>query len=131
MPAFSRNIVAPSLEEGLQDRQIDLRSIVTACLQRWKLIVTMSVLAFVAAYCVLRILPPSYKATTEILIFDPQRQVDGAVQKPISPLDVDTVAMNTEMEIIRSKSLALRVAQKFRLDEDAEFQPRRRLSAWL
>ena len=115
----------------MQHPQIDLRSILTACLQRWKLIVILPVLALVAAYGVLRILPPSYKATTEILIFDPQRQVDGAVQKPISPLDVDSVAMNTEMEIIRSKSLALRVARKFRLDEDAEFQPRRRLSAWL
>jgi capsular exopolysaccharide synthesis family protein len=129
--ALSTNIAAPQQEEGAQGPQIDLRSIIAACLTRWKLIIVMPLLAVIPAYAVLRILPPSYKATTELLIFDPQHQGDGTLQKPLSPLDVDAAAMNTEMEIIQSKSLALRVAEKFRLDEDAEFQPRRRLSAWL
>jgi hypothetical protein len=38
-------------------------------------------------------------------------------------LMLDAVAMNTKMKIVRSKSLALHIAEKLGLDKDAEFQP--------
>ena len=65
-----------------------------------------------------------YKSTVEILVYDPQQQIDTAVQKPISPF-VDAVSnelMNTEIKILRSKSVALRVASELGLDKDPEFQ---------
>jgi capsular exopolysaccharide synthesis family protein len=74
---------------------------------------------------VLKFVPPEYKSTVEILVYDPQGQIDAAVQKPISPF-VDAFnyeAMNTEIQVIRSKSVALRVAGELGLDRDPEFQP--------
>lgn len=104
---------------------IDFSVLLGRLLRRWKLIAVATVLALVATYGVVRLLPLSYKSTVEILVYDPQRQIDSAVQKPISPF-VDAIgfdAINTEISIIKSKSVALRVARELRLDKDPEFQP--------
>jgi len=109
---------------------IDLFAILAAVLRRWKLITAITLSALTATYGVLQFVPSLYKSTVEILVFDPQRQIDAAVQKPISPF-VDAVgndAMNTEINVIKSKSVALRVARELGLDSDPEFQPRNRLA---
>jgi succinoglycan biosynthesis transport protein ExoP len=103
----------------------DLFVIFTGVLRRWKLISAITLSAFIATCGVLQLKPSLYKSTVEILVFDPQRQIDAAVQKPISPF-VDAVgydAMSTEIEVIKSKSVALRVARELGLDTDPEFQP--------
>ena len=72
----------------------------------------------------LKFVPSVYKSTVEILVYDPQQQIDAAVQKPISPF-VDALgydAMNTEIKVLKSKSVALRVASELGLDRDPEFQ---------
>ena len=69
-------------------------------------------------------MPSRYKSTVEILVYDPQQQIDATVQKPISPF-VDALgndAINTEINILKSKSVALRVASELGLDTDPEFQ---------
>jgi capsular exopolysaccharide synthesis family protein len=110
---------------------IDLFPILAAALRRWKLITAITLCALTAAYCVAKLVPPGYKSTVEILVYDPQGQIDAAVvQKPISPF-VDAIsyeAMNTEIKIIKSKSVALRVATELGLDTDPEFQPHNRLA---
>jgi polysaccharide biosynthesis transport protein len=109
----------------------DLLSVVAAMLRRWKRITVVSLLAVLLTYGILELVPPLYKSTTAILIFDPQQQLDSTVQKPVSPFvdAVDNVAMNTEVAVIQSKSMALRVARQLGLDHDAEFQPRNPISA--
>ncbi len=109
---------------------IDLFAILAAVLRRWKLITAITLSALTATYGVLQFVPSLYKSTVEILVFDPQRQIDAAVQKPISPF-VDAIgsdAMSTEINVIKSKSVALRVARELGLDSDPEFQPRNRLA---
>jgi len=104
---------------------IDLFSILVAVLRRWRLICATTMLALIATYCVLKVVPPLYKSTVEILVYDPQQEINEAVQKPIFPF-VDAVsndAMNTEIDVLRSKSVALRVASELGLDKDSEFQP--------
>ena len=54
---------------------------ISAPLRHWKLIVAIPLFASTATYGALKIVPSSYKSTVEILIFDPQRQIDAAVQK--------------------------------------------------
>jgi exopolysaccharide transport family protein len=114
----------------------DLLSMAIGVLRHWKLIIAIPLFTVMATYGALKLVPSYYKSTAEILIFDPQRQIDAAVQKPISPF-VDAVnneAMNTEIEVIKSKSVALRVAKELGLDKDSEFQPHSRASAlagWL
>jgi exopolysaccharide transport family protein len=115
---------------GAPPPSIDLFAILAAVLRRWKLITAITLSALIATYGVLKLVPSLYKSTVEILVFDPQRQIDAAVQKPISPF-VDAVgyeAMNTEINVIKSKSVALRVARELGLDRDPEFQPHSRLA---
>jgi polysaccharide biosynthesis transport protein len=115
---------------GTPAPSIDLFAILAGVLRRWKLITAITLAALIATYGVLKLVPSLYKSTVEILVFDPQRQIDAAVQKPISPF-VDAIgydAMSTEINIIKSKSVALRVARELGLDRDPDFQPRDRLA---
>src|SRR5271156_1356350 len=104
---------------------VDLRSMLGAVSRRWKLVTTIPVLLLLLTCGVMKALPVAYQSTVEILIFDPQGQIDEAIQKRISPFTdaVDANAMSTEIEVIKSKSLALRVAKELGLQNDEEFQP--------
>jgi polysaccharide biosynthesis transport protein len=115
---------------GAPAPSVDLFAILAAVLRRWKLITAITLSALIATYGVLKLVPSLYKSTVEILVFDPQRQIDAAVQKPISPF-VDAIgydAMSTEINVLKSKSVALRVASELGLDMDPEFQPHNRLA---
>lgn len=108
-----------------QPSSIDFLAIVLAVLRRWKLIVAITLVSLVATYGALKLVPSRYKSTVEILVYDPQQEINTAVQKPISPF-VDAIgndAMRTEINILTSKSVALRVASELNLDKDPEFQP--------
>jgi capsular exopolysaccharide synthesis family protein len=111
---------------GAPAPSLDLFAVLAGVLRRWKLITAITLFAVIATYSALKFVPSVYKSTVEILVFDPQRQIDAAVQKPISPF-VDAVgydAMQTEINVIKSKSVALRVATELGLDKDPEFQTR-------
>jgi polysaccharide biosynthesis transport protein len=111
--------------DGAPSPSIDLLALLLGVLRRWKLIIAITLSVSIASYGVVHLVPSLYRSTVEILVFDPQQQVDAAIQKAISPF-VDAVgddAMNTEIQIIQSKSVALRVARELGLDRDPEFQP--------
>lgn len=117
---------------------IDLKSLLGIVLARRKLIAAMLGLALLATYGVLKLVPKVYKSTVEVLIFDPEGEIDQEVQKTVSPFvspfreNLDNAAMTTEIEVIKSKALALRVAKELGLDKDPEFQPSHGLlSTWL
>src|SRR5271170_1878133 len=115
---------------GAPAPSIDLFAILVAVPRRWKLITAITLSALIATYGVLQFVPSHYKSIVEILVYDPQQEINAAVQKPISPF-VDAVgneAMNTEIAVLKSKSVALRVASELGLDQDPEFQPRNRLA---
>jgi succinoglycan biosynthesis transport protein ExoP len=119
------------LEEPVEKApSIDVFAIIGSVMRRWKLIACLAVAGLVAAHVAARQMRPLYKSTVELLVYDPQRQIDAAVQKPISPF-VNAIgydAINTEVSIIKSKSVALRVASELQLDQDPEFHPRSRLA---
>ncbi len=110
---------------GAQAPSIDLFAVLKAILRRWKLITAITLSALIATYGVLRLVPARYKSTVEILVYDPQGQIDATVQKPISPFveALNNDAMTTEINILKSKSVALRVASELGLDRDPEFRP--------
>jgi len=110
---------------GAPSPSIDFFALLRGVLRRWKLISAITLPVLVATYGVVRLTPSLYRSTVEILVFDPQRQIDSAVQKPISPFveAIGIEAINTEINIIKSRSVALRVAKELGLDEDPEFQP--------
>jgi polysaccharide biosynthesis transport protein len=110
---------------GAQAPSIDLLAMLRRVLRRWKLVAAITLSTLIATYGVVKqIVPSQYKSTVEILVYDPQRQIDATIQKPISPF-VDALgsdAINTEINILKSKSVALRVASELGLDTDPEFQ---------
>ena len=113
--------------EDLVDAQVvpvDLLAIAKAALRRWKLIATVTLCSLMATYGLLQFMPALYQSTVEILVYDPQQQIDTAIQKPISPFvdALNDAAMATEIDILKSKSVALRVAGELGLDKDPEFQ---------
>jgi succinoglycan biosynthesis transport protein ExoP len=122
------NIV--SLSQGRErDSSFDLKSVIYTLRMHWKLITVMPVLSLIVAYGVLMVVPTVYKSTIELLIFDPRQQVDSTIQKRV--FDTDAISINTEIEVIKSKSLALRVAKELGLESDGEIQHRSRLALWL
>ena len=115
---------------GAQAPSIDFFAVLAAVLRRWKLIAAITLSALIATYGVLKLVPSRYKSTVEILVYDPQGQIDATVQKPISPFveALNNDAMNTEINILKSKSVALRVAGELGLDMGPEFQPQHRIA---
>jgi polysaccharide biosynthesis transport protein len=110
---------------GSQPASKDLLAIARVVLRRWKFVAVITLAALVATYGVVKLIVPTrYKSTVEILVYDPQQQIDATIQKPISPF-VDALssdAIGTEINILKSKSVALRVASELGLDTDPEFQ---------
>lgn len=102
---------------------IDAKLLLAIAVARWKLILATPLIALLAAYGVLQVLPRVYKSTVDVQVFDPQRQVDQDIQKTMFPFreNNDTTALYTQIEVIKSKSLALRVAEKLGLDQNEEF----------
>src|SRR6185295_7258087 len=97
---------------GGQASSMDVLTIFRGVARRWKLITAITLCFLIVTYGIVKlIVPAQYKSTVERLVFDPQQQIDATVQKPISPF-VDAVgndAINTEINILKSKSVALRV----------------------
>ena len=81
---------------GAPAPSMDLLGMLKGVLSRWKLVAVITLAVLVATYGIVKLVVPSrYKSTVEILVFDPQRQIDATVQKPISPF-VDAVGNDFE-----------------------------------
>src|ERR1700743_2920809 len=70
---------------GAQPPSIDFLAIILGVLRRWKLIAAVTLVTLVATYGALKVIPSRYKSSVEILVYDPQQEINTAVQKPISP----------------------------------------------
>ena len=117
-----RGFAAPAVLENAEPAPADLRSILGVLLRHWKLICIVPLVALIGTYLVLLCVPPQYKSTTEILIVNPKIQSETPM-RPASGIP-DAATMSTEIELIQSKSLALRVAKEIDLDKDPIFMQR-------
>ncbi len=99
----------------------DIRSIAGVLLRHWKLILVLPLLAGGIAYGILHVIPPLYKSTVDIVVADPKRPTNAADDRPLSDVEMSGATMESEMAIITSQSLALRVARDQDLDKDPEF----------
>ena len=120
-----------------QGPPLNIGALVGAALRRWKLIGSVWVAVLALAYAGLKLIPSQYVSTVEILVYDPAQQLDSQVQKPVSPFidNLGNDAMDTEISVITSQSITLRVVKQLGLDHDADFQrpdnPVAALIAWL
>jgi succinoglycan biosynthesis transport protein ExoP len=118
---LSEPIAAPphAPAESPQSPGIDFQWIFRILLLRWKLITATPLIAICLTYSALKILPSTYKSNVELMIFDPRQHIQN--DHEASPFDISPVGINTEIEVIKSKSLALRVSKELALDKDPEF----------
>jgi succinoglycan biosynthesis transport protein ExoP len=111
---------------------MDIRALVGALAKRWKLIVAVPVLVLLAVFLVMQAVPSVYQSSIQVLVFDPQQAAAiSSGQETTTAQDFDTVAINTEVEILKSASLSLQVAKELRLDELPEFQLRGKIDRLL
>jgi capsular exopolysaccharide synthesis family protein len=112
----------PAAFENAESATTDLHSILGVLLRHWKLISVVPSVALVGTYIVLLCVPPQYKSTTEILIVNPKVQSETPVRATAGIPDAAT--MSTEIALIQSKSLALRVARELELHREPQFKKR-------
>jgi succinoglycan biosynthesis transport protein ExoP len=112
----------PAALENAEAAPADLRSILGVLLRHWKLICVVPFVALIGTYIVLMCVPPQYKSTAEILIVNPKVQSETPVRSAAGIPDAAT--MSTEIALVQSKSLALRVAKELELDKDPKFLQR-------
>jgi capsular exopolysaccharide synthesis family protein len=99
----------------------DLRWFIGALLRNLKLVLALPLAAVGLAYGVLHFVKPLYGSTTEILAVDTKRANDPVGDRRLSPFDVDQAAVASEIALIMSQSVALRVVKQLKLDTDPEF----------
>jgi len=102
------------------DAEIDLVEIAGALWRRRRVLAGCVLLVNALVLLVIFQLTPRYSATAEVLI-DPREHLVmdiGPVQAALSP-DVTTIA--SQIQMVRSRSLAQRVIEALRLDRDPEF----------
>jgi polysaccharide biosynthesis transport protein len=114
---------------------LDLAWLLGLPARRWKVLLIVPLFTLLAVYGALRIIPPVYQSGVQILVFDPQQQdINVIAQQGGQPRGYDGVAANTEIEVIRSQSMMLRVVKDLSLDQNPEFQAQgfgSKLPSWL
>ena len=83
-------------------------------------LVIANAIALLLVYVGLTLVKPTYKSSTEILLVDPKAHI-GTGDRGISTFDIDNTAINSEIELLHSRSIAALVVKKLGLAADPEF----------
>ena len=113
--------LSPSSRAGEEQTQdIDLRALLAAFRRRLRLFVTVALLTLLAVVIVTFQQTPRYTATANVLIDTRKKEVTD-IAAVMSGITGETSAVDTEVEILKSRSLAERVVRQLKLDQDKEF----------
>ncbi len=105
--------------EGGQDAG-DLNQILATFRRRSRLFLAVAVVIVAAVMLVTLQQTPRYTATANVMIDTRKHSVDN-ITAVLSDLPDDTSVVDTEVEILKSRSLAERVVNTLKLDQDPEF----------
>jgi succinoglycan biosynthesis transport protein ExoP len=114
-----RSVGIPASLEDAEPAATDLRSLLGTVLRHWKLICILPLVAMVGTSLIMNVVPPQFKSTTEVLIVNPKVQIETTVRQTTG--FPDAAAMSTQIALVQSKSLALRVAKELELDKEPLF----------
>lgn len=112
-PALRRE-AAPSA--GL----LDLRGFLFLLRRRGRLIVSVMALVMTAVVAALLLITPKFTATS-VLIVDPRQQKVLQAEAVLTGIGSDAAAVESQVEVIQSTSLARQVVEQLRLADDPEF----------
>ncbi|MDO8287602.1 MAG: polysaccharide biosynthesis tyrosine autokinase [Parvibaculum sp.] len=105
----------PAVAEGL-----DVRRIFVAFRRRLRLFAAVGLAVLLAVILVTLQATPKYTATANVVL-DTRKERVSNVEEVLSGLPADSSAVDTEVEILKSRQLAERVVKGLKLEEDSEF----------
>jgi uncharacterized protein involved in exopolysaccharide biosynthesis len=113
--------ILPTLGPEAPDRiQADPLQIIATVRRRFKVFSATAAFVLAAAFIYTLEQTPRYTATSYVMIDTRKRDV-AKIDEVLSGLPADSSAVDTEVELLKSRSLAGRVVQDLRLDKDPEF----------
>jgi capsular exopolysaccharide synthesis family protein len=104
------------------DRQSDLPELLRLLWRQKAVIIGTTTLLTALATAILLSLTQIYSATAYVMV-DPREQHVVDIEAVVAGLPPDAETVQTEMQVLRSRDLALRVITRLRLDRDPEFNP--------
>jgi exopolysaccharide transport family protein len=124
------NIQSPTrIDEGdtgaIQTPEIDIQQLISAFRRRLRLFSAIVAVILVGAVLFSYEQTPRYTATSFVMINTRTQHVDD-ISSVMSGISSDSSAVDTEVEILKSRALAARVVQGLRLDQYPEFNARLR-----
>ncbi|MCE0742481.1 polysaccharide biosynthesis tyrosine autokinase [Acetobacter sicerae] len=120
------SVVQPNLFDRISEpppdqSQVSPLKIFEIIRERWKIIGLVTALLAVPALAFIMTLPAYYDATSSLMIGTRQAEFRD-LQATQGALDVDAVAINTDVGIVKSLSIAKAVAERLKLVDDPYFR---------
>jgi polysaccharide biosynthesis transport protein len=101
---------------------LDLRRVTTLFRKRLRLFAGVVLLVFVAVLVLTLQATPKYTAIAKVMLDTRKEQVTN-IEAVLSGMPLDSSAVDTEVEVIKSRQLAERVVKALNLEKDPEFNP--------
>lgn len=109
---------------------VDLNALIATFRRNLRLFVIVALVVMAAVAVPTMTATPIYTASADVML-DQRKLQASPVQDVLSGLPADAAAVDTQVEVLRSRSLAQRVVKKLNLDKDPEFNPALRKSGGL
>jgi succinoglycan biosynthesis transport protein ExoP len=117
--------LTPSAKLELVDQNRDLNQLIATFRRRSRVFAAVLVVLFAAVVIVTFQMTPRYTATATVMI-DTRKHDVSNIEEVMSGLPADSSAVDTEVEILKSRTLAERVVDTLKLDNDPEFNAKLR-----
>lgn len=101
---------------------VDLHRYIAAFRRRQRLLIGIVAAVFALSMVITFELKPRYTATASVMLDTRQEKVVD-IQQVLSGMPVDSSAVDTQVEILKSRTLAQKVIDQLHLDQDPEFNP--------
>ncbi len=109
---------------------IDLHRHIAAFRRRQRLFIAIVLTVFALTMLVTFVLQPRYTATASVMLDSRQEKVVD-IQQVLSGMPVDSAAVDTQVEVLKSRTLAQKVIDTLHLDTDPEFTEGSPLTSWI
>jgi uncharacterized protein involved in exopolysaccharide biosynthesis len=102
---------------------LDLRQALSILRRRLRLLALVVLVVMAVAAVITLLAPQEYRSSAELMLSRRTEKITN-IEDVVSNLPVDSAAVDTEVNVLKSRQLAERVVRSLRLDQDREFNPR-------
>ncbi len=120
----TKDMGAPASADGTPADAVNLMNLVKLVRIWQKLILITAAAVVVLAVAVVLPMKPKYSASASVILNQQKNNTVEDVNKVISDLPTDSSAVQNQIQMLTSESLADSVIAKLKLNQDPEFNPR-------